>query len=77
MTAPTPEFLQVPRTGERDPIFGRSRFFFYQGERDGLWKLKRFRRPGATRGVTMIPVAEVRAALAARLVETPNAVYVS
>jgi hypothetical protein len=58
-----PEFVNLPAVGG-DPIFGRSRSWWYQIESQGLIRLTRFRRPGNVRGRVCIPVAAAREALA-------------
>ena len=59
-----PEFLRLPRTGERDPYFGGSRSYYYQLEREGSVKLVHVRPRGKARGITLVPydavVAHVR-----------------
>jgi len=58
-----PEFLNIPAKGG-DPLFGRSRSWWYSLEAQGLIRLTRFRRPGNVRGRVCIPVAVAREALA-------------
>ena len=57
------EFLNIPSKGG-DPIFGRSRSWWYGIEAQGLIRLTRFRRPGNVRGRVAIPVAAARQVLA-------------
>ena len=40
---------------ERDPFFGFSRGFYYEGEQRGYWRLIRIRERGKLRGVTLVP----------------------
>lgn len=64
--AARPEFYRLPRAisteerekgkaRERDPYFGFSRTFYYEGEARGYWKLVRIRERGKLRGVTLVP----------------------
>ena len=46
---------------ERDPFFGFSRTFYYEGEARGYWKLVRIRERGKLRGVTLVPYDAVAA----------------
>ena len=57
------EFLNIPSKGG-DPIFGRSRSFWYNLEASGLIRLTRFRLPGNVRGRVAIPVSKAREVLA-------------
>jgi len=54
-----PEFFRLPKGRERDPFFGLSRAFFYEGEQRGWWKLVRLRKRGRQRGITVVPFDEV------------------
>jgi hypothetical protein len=40
---------------ERDPFFGFSRTFYYEGEQRGYWRLIRIRERGKLRGITLVP----------------------
>src|SRR5215467_1347389 len=55
-----PEFFRLPkpRTGG-DPYFHFTRSYYYEGEKNGWWRLVRLRQRGKRRGVTLIPCAEV------------------
>jgi len=57
-TTQAPAFFRVPSRGP-DSFFGLSRGYYYELERDGLLKLARVRRPGAKRGVLLVPYADV------------------
>ena len=57
---PRPEFFRLPSVG-RDPYFGFSKAFYYNGEKRGWWKLARFREDGKARGVTLVPYAAISA----------------
>lgn len=70
--AARPEFYRLPKTinreerekgkaCERDPFFGFSRTFYYEGEARGYWKLVRIRERGKQRGVTLVPYDAVAA----------------
>ena len=70
--ATRPEFYRLPKTPsreerekgracERDPFFGFSRTFYYEGEARGYWKLVRIRERGKLRGVTLVPYDAVAA----------------
>lgn len=52
------KYLRIPQTG-RDPIFGLARSWFYNAEAAGLLKFRRVCFPGRTRGVVLVPVAEI------------------
>ena len=63
--AARPEFYRLPKaisraerekgkTCERDPYFGFSRTFYYEGEARGYWQLVRIRERGKLRGVTLV-----------------------
>jgi hypothetical protein len=67
-----PEFYRLPKAisreqrgkgkaWERDPFFGFSRTFYYEGEARGYWKLVRIRERGKLRGVTLVPYDAVAA----------------
>jgi hypothetical protein len=67
-----PEFYRLPqtisrterekgKTCERDPYFGFSRTFYYEGEARGYWQLVRIRERGKLRGVTLVPYDAVAA----------------
>ena len=49
-----PEFFRLPKSGV-DPYFGLGRSYYYEGEKQGYWKLVRIRQRGKLRGVTLVP----------------------
>jgi hypothetical protein len=49
-----PEFFRLPKSGG-DPYFGLGRSYYYEGEKDGHWRLIRLRKRGKLRGVTLVP----------------------
>jgi hypothetical protein len=51
---PRPEFFRLPKSGG-DPYFGLGRSYYYEGEKDGHWRLIRLRKRGKVRGVTLVP----------------------
>ena len=53
-----PEFFRLPRKGG-DPYFGLTRPHYYELEKLGKIKLTRLRKPGTTKGVTLVPYAAV------------------
>ena len=53
-----PEFFRLPKTGG-DPYFGLTRPHYYELEKLGKIKLTRLRKPGTTKGVTLVPYAAV------------------
>ena len=53
-----PEFFRLPQTGG-DPFFGLTRAYYYGEEKAGRLKLVRLRKPGAERGVTLVPYARI------------------
>jgi hypothetical protein len=55
LSASRPETFRLPKAAERDPFFGFSRAFYYEGEQRGWWKLVRLRQRGKLRGVTLVP----------------------
>jgi len=55
-----PEFFRLPKSGG-DPYFGLGRSYYYEGEKQGYWKLIRIRQRGKLRGVTLIPYDAVAA----------------
>jgi len=59
------EFFRLPHRGG-DPIFGLSRSFYYQAERDGLLQMVRLRSRGKQRGVVLVAVSAVRDMIARR-----------
>ena len=63
-----PEFYRMPKTGG-DPFFGLPRAAYYELERAGKLRFVRLRRPGATRGIVLIPYAAVRALVEAAAAE--------
>lgn len=54
-----PVTFRLPRTGERDPIFGLSRSWYYSAESNGRLNLIRLRNKGKNRGTTLVPSASV------------------
>ena len=58
-SASRPETFRLPKAAERDPFFGFSRTFYYEGEHRGYWRLIRIRERGKLRGVTLVPFAAV------------------
>ena len=57
-TSSRPEFFRLPRTGG-DPYFGLTRPHYYELEKLGKLKLTRLRKPGTSKGVTLVPYAAV------------------
>jgi len=55
-----PEFFRLPKAGG-DPHFGLGRSYYYEGEKDGHWRLIRLRKRGKQRGVTLVPYDAVAA----------------
>jgi len=49
-----PEFFRLPKSGG-DPYFGLGRSYYYEGEKQGYWRLIRIRQRGKVRGVTLVP----------------------
>jgi len=49
-----PEFFRLPKSGG-DPYFGLGRSYYYEGEKQGYWRLVRIRQRGKVRGVTLVP----------------------
>jgi hypothetical protein len=49
-----PEFFRLPKAGG-DPHFGLGRSYYYEGEKQGYWRLVRIRQRGKQRGVTLVP----------------------
>lgn len=67
LTAPVgaisaPELLPIPNKGP-DRVFGLSRSWYYNAERQGLIQLVRLRLPGNVRGRVMINIERTRMAL--------------
>ena len=56
-----PQYYRLPKPGRADCFFGLSRSFYYSAEARGWLKLVRIRAPGKTKGVTLIPFADVAA----------------
>ena len=48
-----PEFFRLPKSGG-DPYFGLGRSYYYEGEKQGFWKLVRIRQRGKLRGITLV-----------------------
>jgi hypothetical protein len=55
-----PEFFRLPKSGG-DPHFGLGRSYYYEGEKQGFWRLVRIRQRGKLRGVTLVPYDAVAA----------------
>jgi hypothetical protein len=55
-----PEFFRLPKSGG-DPYFGLGRSYYYEGEKQGYWRLVRIRQRGKLRGVTLVPYDAVAA----------------
>jgi hypothetical protein len=55
-----PEFFRLPKSGG-DPYFGLGRSYYYEGEKQGYWKLIRIRQRGKLRGVTLVPYDAIAA----------------
>jgi hypothetical protein len=55
-----PEFFRLPKSGG-DPYFGLGRSYYYEGEKQGYWRLIRIRQRGKLRGVTLVPYDAVAA----------------
>jgi len=49
-----PEVFRLPKSGG-DPYFGLGRSYYYDGEKQGNWRLVRLRQRGKLRGVTLVP----------------------
>ena len=49
-----PEFFRLPKAGG-DPYFGLGRSYYYEGEKNGYWRLVRIRQRGKLRGITLVP----------------------
>jgi hypothetical protein len=54
LSQPRPEFFRLPKSGV-DPYFGLGRSYYYEGEKQGFWKLTRIRQRGKLRGITLVP----------------------
>jgi hypothetical protein len=57
---PPPEFFRLPKSGG-DPYFGLGRSYYYEGEKQGYWRLVRIRQRGKLRGITLVPYDAVAA----------------
>jgi hypothetical protein len=55
-----PEFFRLPKSGG-DPYFGLGRSYYYEGEKQGYWRLIRLRQRGKLRGVTLVPYDAIAA----------------
>ena len=55
-----PEFFRLPKSGG-DPYFGLGRSYYYEGEKQGYWRLIRIRQRGKLRGVTLVPYDDIAA----------------
>jgi hypothetical protein len=57
-----PEFFRLPKPNSGgDPYFHFTRSYYYEGEKNGWWKLVRLRKRGTQRGVTIVPFDQVAA----------------
>jgi hypothetical protein len=54
-----PLTFRLPRPGLVDPYFGITRGGYYQGEIAGWWTLIRLKRPGLTRGTTLVDYDQI------------------
>ena len=54
-----PITFRLPRTGERDPIFGLSRSWYYSAESNGRLNLIRLRNKGKNRGATLVSTEQI------------------
>jgi hypothetical protein len=54
-----PEFFRLPKSGGDPPYFGLGRSYYYEGEKQGFWRLVRIRQRGKLRGVTLVLYAAV------------------
>jgi hypothetical protein len=55
-----PETFRLPKTNSGgDPYFHFTRSYYYEGEKNGWWKLVRLRQRGKERGITLVPFDEV------------------
>jgi hypothetical protein len=59
-TSQRPEFFRLPKSGG-DPYFGLGRSYYYEGEKQGYWRLIRIRQRGKLRGVTLVPYDAIAA----------------
>jgi hypothetical protein len=54
-----PKYFRLPASSQdsdrRDPFFGFTRGYYYEGEERGYWKLVRLIEDGKQRGVTLVP----------------------
>ena len=48
-----PEFFRLPKSGG-DPYFGLGRSYYYEGEKQGYWRLVGIRQRGKLRWVTLV-----------------------
>jgi hypothetical protein len=64
---PVPEFIRLPKHGQRCAYTGLSRPYLYSLVRQGLVKGTILRRKGAFRGVVLVHLASLRAYLAAAM----------
>jgi hypothetical protein len=63
-----PEFFRLPSRGG-DPYFHFTRSYYYEGEKNGWWKLVRLRQRGKQRGVTLVPYDAVFAFIRKKMEE--------
>ena len=60
LSASRPEFFRLPKANSGgDPYFHITRSYYYEGEKNGWWRLVRLRQRGKQRGVTLVPFDEV------------------
>jgi len=56
LSASRPEFFRLPKANSGgDPYFHITRSYYYEGEKNGWWRLVRLRQRGKQRGVTLVP----------------------
>jgi hypothetical protein len=67
-----PITFRIPRTSERDEVFGLSRSWYYAMEQLGKLRLIRLRRPGNLRGVTVVRTADVQRLLDEAVGDSPE-----
>jgi hypothetical protein len=62
LSALRPETFRLPKPNSGgDPYFHFTRSYYYEGEKNGWWKLVRLRKRGRQRGVTLVPFDQVAA----------------
>src|SRR5437773_862022 len=71
--ASRPEFFRLPKPNSGgDPFFHINRSYYYEGEKNGWWKLVRLRQRGKLRGITLVPFDAVAQFVRRRQMETEN-----